>query len=239
MRQIVLDTETTGLRVEDGHRLIEIGCIEMINRRLTQRHFHFYVNPEREVEAGALAVHGITNHFLQDKPLFNTIARDFIDFIDGAELIIHNAPFDVSFLNHELMLTRQGYKSISDYCSVVDTLKMARQLHVGQRNSLDALCKRYAVDNSKRDLHGALMDAHLLAQVYLAMTGGQGDFFDALTDKADTVAQQAENAVATSLHQHKLHVIYADESEAADHDRYLEAMKKKGKCIWLDKETNC
>src|SRR5579862_5605163 len=170
MRQIVLDTETTGLRTEDGHRLIEIGCIEMVNRRLTQTMFHHYVNPEREVEAGALAVHGITNQFLQDKPIFSKIARDFVDFIQGAELIIHNAPFDLSFLNHELGLTQLGFKTITDYCNVIDTLMIARQLHVGQRNSLDALCKRYGIDNSKRDLHGALVDCHLLAQVYLAMT---------------------------------------------------------------------
>src|SRR5437868_1561540 len=158
MRQIILDTETTGLRVEDGHRIIEIACLEMVNRKLTGEHYHQFVNPLREVEAAAMAVHGITNAFLTDKPIFSEIAKDLMKFIDGAELIIHNAPFDVSFLNNELFLSGQNYKTIAEYCSVIDTLSMARKLHPGQRNSLDALCKRYGVDNSKRDLHGALID---------------------------------------------------------------------------------
>jgi DNA polymerase-3 subunit epsilon len=237
MRQIILDTETTGLRVEDGHRLIEIGCLEMVNRRLTQTTFHHYINPEREIEAGALAVHGISNQFLRDKPLFKSIAQAFVDFIQGAELIIHNAPFDLSFLNHELMLTQLGFKPISDYCSVVDTLVIARQLHVGQRNSLDALCKRYAVDNSKRDLHGALIDCHLLAQVYLAMTGGQGNFFDELSDKPASLSQQSDNTSNAPMQSYRLPVIRADESEEEAHTKYLETMKKKGKCLWLD-DTN-
>ena len=236
MRQIILDTETTGLRVEDGHRLIEIGCIEMINRKLTNRHFHHYVNPEREVEAGAMAVHGITNEFLLDKPTFNTIAHELIDFISGAELIIHNAPFDLSFLNNELMLTRQGFKAIADYCGIVDTLKIARQLHVGQRNSLDALCKRYAVDNSKRDVHGALLDAHLLAQVYLAMTGGQGSFFDVMVEKQATSARNTDDNSQLNGQKFNLTVLSADQDELNAHKTYLESMKKKGKCLWPEDE---
>src|SRR5688572_27459859 len=169
MRQIILDTETTGLRVEEGHRIIEVACVEMINRKLTGKHFHYYLNPEREVEVGALAVHGITNSFLQDKPFFKDILKELMGFILNTELIIHNAPFDLSFLNQELLLAQEEWKNITHHCRIIDTLPMARQLHVGQRNSLDALCKRYGVDNSKREWHGALLDAHLLAQVYLAM----------------------------------------------------------------------
>lgn len=231
MRQIVLDTETTGLRVEDGHRIIEFAGIEMINRRLTGKECHYYINPEREVESGALAVHGISNEFLKDKPVFLNIVDQLMDFISGAELIIHNAPFDVSFLNYELSLTRKGWKPISDYCSIVDTLQIARQLHVGQRNSLDALCKRYGVDNSKRELHGALLDTHLLAQVYLAMTGGQGSFFDGMTESENSTVIKKNESVA-ALQKHQLLVINADEDELAIHQRYLEGMKKKGKCLW-------
>ena len=234
MRQIVLDTETTGIQVEEGHRIIEIGCVEMINRKLTGNHFHKYINPGREVEAGALAVHGITNEFLKDKPVFSSIANDFMEFITGAELIIHNAPFDLSFLNNELNLLQLGWKMVTDYCPVVDTLRLARQLHVGQRNSLDALCKRYAIDNSKRDLHGALMDAHLLAQVYLAMTGGQGSFFDTLNE---TQAESTKNTdvVATSAAQkYNLLVLKANEEELTEHEKYLQQMKKQGKCLWTE-----
>ena len=233
-RQIVLDTETTGLRVEDGHRLIEIGCIELINRKLTQRTFHYYLNPQREVEAGAMAVHGITNEFLTDKPLFHTLAAEFMEFISGAELIIHNAAFDLSFLNHELALTRQGFKPLTDYCNVIDTLLMARKLHVGQRNSLDALCKRYSVDNTKRDLHGALLDANLLAQVYLAMTGGQGSFFDEVAESPSASIDNGESANVSTKQKHQLVVISATDEENVAHNEYLETMKKKGECLWLD-----
>lgn len=233
-RQVVLDTETTGLRVEDGHRLIEIGCIELINRKLTQRTFHHYINPQREVEAGAFAVHGISNEFLKDKPLFHTIAAEFMDFISGAELIIHNAAFDLSFLNNELALIQQGFKPVTDYCNVIDTLLIARQLHVGQRNSLDALCKRYSVDNTKRDLHGALLDASLLAQVYLAMTGGQGSFFDEVAENPVEASAKAERARISTKQKHQLVVISATDEETAEHAEYLEKMKKKGKCLWLD-----
>ena len=233
-RQIVLDTETTGLRVEDGHRLIEIGCIELINRKLTQRTFHYYLNPQREVEAGAMAVHGITNEFLTDKPLFHTLAAEFMEFISGAELIIHNAAFDLSFLIHELALTRQGFKPLTDYCNVIDTLLMARKLHVGQRNSLDALCKRYSVDNTKRDLHGALLDANLLAQVYLAMTGGQGSFFDEVAESPSASIDNGESANVSTKQKHQLVVISATDEENVAHNEYLETMKKKGECLWLD-----
>lgn len=231
-RQILLDTETTGIRVEEGHRVIEIGCIEMIDRKLTTNYFHQYINPEREIEAGALAVHGITNEFLRDKPLFSDIAKALMEFISGAELIIHNAPFDLSFLNNEFMLTRHGWKPVTDYCRVIDTLQIARQLHVGQRNNLDALCKRYGVDNSKRDLHGALLDAHLLAQVYLAMTGGQGNFFDTLSESRTTTAKTSETSMTTLKQKYNLLVLKASADELTEHANYLQLMQKQGKCLW-------
>lgn len=171
MRQIVLDTETTGLEPSQGHRIIEIGCVEIIDRKLTGRHYHQYIRPDREIDAEAMEVHGISNEFLADKPDFSQIADDFLRFVEGAELVIHNAPFDVGFIDAEL--GRLGRSSILDHCSVLDTLVLARQKHPGQRNSLDALCKRYGVDNSQRDLHGALLDSEILADVYLLMTGGQ------------------------------------------------------------------
>ncbi|OGT30228.1 MAG: DNA polymerase III subunit epsilon [Gammaproteobacteria bacterium RIFCSPHIGHO2_12_FULL_35_23] len=177
MRQIVLDTETTGLDPKLGHRIIEIGGVELIDRRLTGRHFHEYINPEREVEQEALAVHGITNEFLSNKPCFKEIVSHFINFISGAELIIHNAPFDIGFIDYELKLIKAEIKRVQQICQVFDTLVLARKTHPGQRNSLDALCKRYRIDNSQRELHGALLDAEILAQVYLAMTGGQASLF--------------------------------------------------------------
>lgn len=174
MRSVVLDTETTGMPVTDGHRIIEIGCVELMGRRLTGRHFHAYLQPDREIDEGAIAVHGITNDFVQDKPRFKEVADEFFEFIKGARLIIHNAAFDVGFINNEFALIKQqGRADISEHCSILDTLLMARERHPGQRNSLDALCKRYGVDNSGRDLHGALLDAEILADVYLTMTGGQ------------------------------------------------------------------
>lgn len=233
MRQIILDTETTGLRTEDGHRIIEVGCLEMVNRRLTGERFHIYLNPEREIDAGAVAVHGLTNEFLKDKPVFHDVAKELVEFITGAELIIHNAPFDVSFLNYELRLANQGWQTISDYCSITDTLLLARQMHVGQRNSLDALCKRYGVDNTKRDLHGALLDAHLLAQVYLAMTGGQGSLFGG--SQANNPAETAQNASTSSsaiLNQHDLIVVKANAEELEQHNQYLTSLLKRGKCMW-------
>ncbi|HSX91024.1 MAG TPA: DNA polymerase III subunit epsilon [Pseudomonas sp.] len=174
MRSVVLDTETTGMPVADGHRIIEIGCVELIGRRLTGRHFHVYLQPDREIDEGAIAVHGITNEFVQDKPRFKEIADEFFEFIKGAQLIIHNAAFDVGFINNEFALIKQNERAdLSEHCSILDTLLMARERHPGQRNNLDALCKRYGVDNSGRDLHGALLDAEILADVYLTMTGGQ------------------------------------------------------------------
>lgn len=173
MRQIVLDTETTGLETSQDHRIIEIGCVEIIDRRITENHWHYYVNPDREIDAGAFEVHGISNEFLKDKPLFHQIADDLIDYINGAELVIHNAPFDVGFLDHELSRLDNESCRVDQLCTVLDTLVMARQKHPGQKNSLDALCRRYEIDNSQRSLHGALLDARILADVYLVMTGGQ------------------------------------------------------------------
>ena len=173
MRQVVLDTETTGLDVADGHRVIEIGAVEIINRSVTDHYYHQYLNPEREIDAGAQEVHGISLEFLSDKPKFKDVHHDFLEFIGDSELIIHNAPFDVGFLNHELNCIKHKLNNIEDVCSVFDTLIYARKMHPGQRNSLDALCKRYEIDNSHRELHGALLDAQILADVYLAMTGGR------------------------------------------------------------------
>ncbi|WP_096085861.1 DNA polymerase III subunit epsilon [Agaribacterium haliotis] len=173
MRQVVLDTETTGLEPSAGHRIIEIGCVELFNRKLTGRHYHQYINPEREVDQGAMEVHGITNEFLLDKPVFRSVVDEFIEFVDGAELVIHNAPFDVGFINHEFKLLQRQQPVLESFCSILDTLKLARDKHPGQKNNLDALCKRYDIDNSQRDLHGALLDSEILADVYLAMTGGQ------------------------------------------------------------------
>jgi len=173
VRQIILDTETTGLEISQDHRIIEIGCVELIDRRITDNHWHHYINPDREIDAGAFEVHGISNESLKDKPRFRDVAQDFIDYIEGAELVIHNAPFDVGFLNHELSKLDGEASSIDSYCTVLDTLVMARQKHPGQKNNLDALCKRYEIDNSQRSLHGALLDARILADVYLIMTGGQ------------------------------------------------------------------
>ena len=173
MRQIVLDTETTGLETSLNHRIIEIGCVELIDRRITDNHWHHYINPDREIDAGAFEVHGISNDSLRDKPRFHEVAEEFIDYINGAELVIHNAPFDVGFLDHELGKLDQGSQSIGQFCTVLDTLVMARQKHPGQKNNLNALCRRYEINNSQRSLHGALLDARILADVYLVMTGGQ------------------------------------------------------------------
>src|SRR5271168_3508013 len=173
MRQVVLDTETTGLEVEQQHRIIEIGCVELVNRRLTGRSFHRYLNPERDIDEGALEVHGLSREKLAKEPRFADIRAEFLDFVRDAELIIHNAAFDVAFLDAELARLADGAPALSAVCRVLDTLALARQMHPGQRNSLDALCKRYSVDNSRRDYHGALLDARLLAEVYLTMTGGQ------------------------------------------------------------------
>lgn len=173
-RRVVLDTETTGMPVGDGHRIIEIGCVELDGRQLTGRHYHVYIQPDRTIDEGAIAVHGITDEYLKDKPRFKDIADEFFEFIQGAELVIHNAPFDIGFIENEFALQGQSERAnVSEYCTVLDTLVLARERHPGQRNNLDALCKRYGVDNSGRDLHGALLDAEILAEVYLSMTGGQ------------------------------------------------------------------
>ncbi len=233
MRQIILDTETTGLQFEQGHRIIEIGCLELINRKLTGKRYHQFINPEREIEAGAEAVHGITNQFLKDKPIFSTISEELMDFLSGAELIIHNAPFDVGFINHELSLLGKKWKPITHYCRIVDTLVIARKLHVGQRNSLDALCKRYGIDNSQRELHGALLDAHLLCQVYLAMTGGQSSLFEE-SQQTETVAKKSESILKTEVQVKNLFVQRASGEELELHEAILKKMREKGKCEWQE-----
>jgi DNA polymerase-3 subunit epsilon len=239
MRQVILDTETTGLNADQGHRIIEIGCVELVNRKLTGKHYHQYINPMRAVDEGALAVHGITDEFLRDKPAFNVIVQKFMEFVDGAELVIHNAAFDIGFINAELSLLRKPLGPITNNCRVVDTLLLARQMHVGQRNSLDALCKRYSIDNSQRELHGALLDAHLLARVYLAMTGGQATLFgEAETAEIATQQQQATTDVVMTLEPRNLCVLKATADEEAVHEEHLQKMLKKGKCLWLDTLTN-
>jgi len=234
MRQIVLDTETTGLDPAQGHRVIEVGCVELLNRKHTGRHLHVYLNPEREVEAGALAIHGLTNEFLADKPLFSAIVDTFLDFIKDAELIIHNAPFDIGFLNNELALLNKRNAQVTDYCSVLDTLAMARKKHPGQKNNLDALCKRYEVDNSQRELHGALKDAEILADVYLMMTGGQSTLglgYEAGNEAATGVA----SALKLEGDRPPLRVIRADAGELASHQKRLQQIQKASgdKCLWL------
>lgn len=227
MRQIILDTETTGLDPALGNRIIEIGAVEIVNRRPTGRHFHRYVNPERDSEEGALAVHGITREFLADKPKFREIAQEFLDYVSGAELVIHNASFDVAFLNHELRLVK--LKPVTTYCpSVIDTLKQARELHPGKRNSLDALCDRYQIDNTGRTLHGGLLDAQLLAEVYLAMTRGQESLLiDAAPEATIEVTQRASGNV-------NIIVLRATEQELAAHEMQLADIDKAsgGKCVW-------
>jgi DNA polymerase-3 subunit epsilon len=232
MRQVVLDTETTGLEVEQEHRIIEIGCVELFNRRLTGRSFHRYLNPERDIEEGAVQVHGLTRERLAKEPTFSHVHVEFLEFIRDAELIIHNAPFDVAFLNAELARIAFA-RSVSDLCRVLDTLALARQMHPGQRNSLDALCKRYSVDNSHREYHGALLDARILAEVYLAMTGGQGSL--TLSAESDTIRSRARQAApmraTTDL---RIVVINANEEETAAHDHILALLDKasSGKTVW-------
>jgi len=230
MRQIFLDTETTGLYPAQGHRIIEIAAVESFNRQLTQKHFHFYLNPEREIDAGAQEVHGLSLEFLQDKPKFNEIADEFLSFIEGAELVIHNAPFDIGFINSELGRIDKPLIE-TKVQGIIDTLKMAKEMRPGQRNSLDALCRHYGVDNSKRTLHGALLDAQLLAEVYMSMTRGQ----DSLIVE-DSVSQQIEVDV-TSLHEGTSEkVIAANQDELAAHELYLQDLQRDGGCIWLESE---
>jgi DNA polymerase-3 subunit epsilon len=226
MRQIFLDTETTGLYTAQGHRIIEIAAVERINRRPTNNHFHVYLNPEREIDTAAQEVHGITLEFLQDKPLFEAVVQDFIVFISDAELIIHNAPFDVGFLNSEL--GRIGLQPIETMCAkITDTLKMAKDSRPGQRNNLDALCKNFGIDNSKRTLHGALLDAELLAEVYMAMTRGQ----DSLMMDLGQTQQMATNQFVANK-ERVLKVIQASEAELEAHTEYVKNLEKAGAKIW-------
>lgn len=233
MRQIVLDTETTGLETSQDHRVIEIGCVELVNRRLTGRHYHQYINPLREVDDGAMEVHGISNEFLADKPLFADVAEQFLAFIEGAELVIHNAPFDVGFIDHEFRKL-DGFGKVMDYCTIVDTLVMARQRHPGQKNNLDALCKRYAVDNAQRDLHGALLDAEILADVYLMMTGGQVDLV--LGGQSHTTGDLGTQEIRRlPSDRPQLPVIKATAEEVAVHRDQLARIQQisDGQCVWL------
>jgi len=231
MRQVVLDTETTGLSTGDGHRIIEIGCIELVNRRITGRDFHRYINPERDIDEGAERVHGISRADLEHQPRFAEIADELLDFLAGAELVIHNAEFDVGFLEHELTLMGHPKPAIGEHATVLDTLGMARQMHPGQRNSLDALCKRYEIDASNRDLHGALIDADLLARVYLAMTGGQ----TALSLDASLESGNAATETSTVVARREgleLIVTTPSAEELAAHEAMLDTLEKGGACLW-------
>ncbi|MFO7306657.1 MAG: DNA polymerase III subunit epsilon [Gammaproteobacteria bacterium] len=238
MRQIVLDTETTGLEPEQGHRIIEIGCVELVNRRKTGRTFHRYLQPDREVDWGALQVHGITNDFLAQQPRFAEIADELIEFLKGAELIIHNAAFDVAFLDAELQRLAGPIRSVRELCTITDTLSLARQMHPGQRNSLDALCKRYGIDNSHRELHGALLDAQILCDVYLAMTGGQAALI--LGEESEVSLESTAEPVAASVRTvGPLRVVRATEEERRAHEHILSLIDKAsgGKTLWRRLET--
>lgn len=234
MRQIILDTETTGLEPAEGHRIIEIGCVEMVNRRLTGNNYHRYLQPDREIDSAAIEVHGITNEFLADKPRFSDIVHEFLAFVKGAELIIHNAAFDVGFLNHELSMVDPALGKIEDHCTILDTLLMARKMHPGQRNSLDALCKRYEIDNSHRELHGALLDAEILGDVYLAMTGGQTALIlSGEGEDSTTITGAAIHRISPD--RRRLKVIRASADELAAHESRLQSINKVsgGNCLWL------
>ncbi len=233
MRQIVLDTETTGLEPEQGHRIIEIGCVELLNRRPTGNNYHQYLQPDREIDERAREVHGIDPDFLADKPRFTDVARELTDYLRGAELIIHNAPFDTAFLNAELRRLGSEWGLIEGHCTVLDTLALARRLHPGQRNSLDALCKRYGIDNSQRTRHGALLDAEILADVYLAMTGGQAAL--SLEEDAEQPGRTAAATVrAVEGARGRLRVVRADAAECAAHERYMEVLDDAcgAPCVW-------
>jgi len=225
-RQIILDTETTGLDVTRKHKIIEIGCVELVDRKYTGNNFHHYLNPERKIDQGAINVHGISNEFLEDKPLFIDVKDDFLNFIKGAELIIHNAPFDVGFIEHEFNFINQKLK-LSEECKIFDTLLYARRLHPGQKNSLDALCKRYNVDNSSRDFHGALLDAKILGDVYLSMTGGQTSF-DLPQKEQNRQDKSKEELSGTFV------VIEADDEELREHQELCNKIDEisEGRCIW-------
>jgi len=237
MRQIVLDTETTGLSPKEGHRIIEIGCVELIDRRVTRNNFHCYLNPEREIDRGALNVHGLSNEFLNDKPLFKDVVDEFIEFVKGAELIIHNAAFDVGFINYELKRLRRSYGKIEQHCGVFDTLALARKMHPGQKNNLDALVRRYDVDHFERNLHGALLDSKILAYVYLAMTGGQETLF---TDSAasNQTSHSQNNEQTDDWERPKTPIIVADEKELSEHEKYLDMIAEKNgqPAVWSASE---
>jgi len=235
MRQIVLDTETTGLDPRQGHRVIEIGALEMIDRQLTGRQYHVYLNPERDIEQGALEVHGITEEFLRDKPRFAEIADDLLAFANGAELVIHNAPFDIGFIDNELLLAGHARASITEIATILDTLELARDLHPGQRNNLDALCKRYEVDNSSRSLHGALLDAEILADVFLAMTGGQVDL--GLSLESPAASLDDDDGHLHSGHP-VLFVLKASDDELVHHETRLNDIEKQsGHCLYREVQT--
>ncbi|MDO6693488.1 DNA polymerase III subunit epsilon [Aliiglaciecola sp. 3_MG-2023] len=234
MRQIVLDTETTGIDPKQGHRIIEIGCVELVNRKLTGNHFHVYINPERIVEAEAIEVHGITNEYLAHKPKFREISQGFVDFIRGAQLVIHNAPFDIGFMDHEFQLMNPVSPVKSrEICTVLDTLTLARELHPGQKNNLDALCKRYGIDNSHRELHGALLDSEILADVYLLMTGGQTDL-NLSGNKANENNNNSENTIQRlDANRKPFKVIQASADELEQHQARLQLVEdSSGSCIW-------
>lgn len=239
VRQIVLDTETTGMNSgsslpHEGHKIIEIGAVEVVNRRLTGNHFHAYLNPKQKIEKGAFAVHGIRDEFLLDKPLFADVANDFVSFIDGAELIIHNAAFDVGFLNHEFSLMKHPFR-VEKHCQVTDTLAIARRLFPGKRNNLDILCERFHIDNSKRTLHGALLDAELLAEVYLIMTGGQTVLSFAQEVNLSKEMSVEQLNVDPDHIKKALRIITANSKELALHEKMLDKIKKKsGHVLWLD-----
>ncbi|MFL9610017.1 DNA polymerase III subunit epsilon [Methylobacillus sp. Pita2] len=227
MRQIFLDTETTGLYHAQGHRIIEIAGVELVNRRLTNNHFHVYLNPDREIDQAAQEVHGITLEFLQDKPRFHDVVDDFLQFVSGADLIIHNAPFDIGFLNAELnRIERQNIEH--SVLEIIDTLKMAKEMRPGQRNNLDALCRHYGIDNSSRTLHGALLDAELLADVYMAMTRGQESLMIDMLDHGPIEGNEEIRLTRSK----PLLVLAASESEQAAHEEYLQALNKGGACVW-------
>jgi DNA polymerase-3 subunit epsilon len=230
MRKIILDTETTG--IGKGHRIIEIGCVEMVNRRMTNRSYHQYLQPDRQIDAGAARVHGITNAMLEGNPRFVDIVDEFMDFIRGAELVIHNAPFDVGFINYELqLLNNQNWQPLDTYCTILDSLVLAKKLHPSQKNNLDALCKRYYIDNSNRELHGALLDAEILAEVYLAMTGGQVS----LLSSSSSQQVEGENIVKLiSSNRAKLRLVVPSQDESELHQQFLSRIDKasKGKCLW-------
>lgn len=231
-RQIVVDTETTGLEVDQGHRIIEIGCIELKNRRPTPNHFHRYVNPDREIDAGATQVHGITNEKVANEPKFALLAQELWDYLQGAELLIHNAAFDIGFLNAGFADAGITQK-LQDVCTITDTVAMARKLHPGQKASLDALCKRYSVDNSNRDYHGALLDARLLADVYLAMTGGQSRLtLDA--EQADGALRASRFVELLGVSTQPLTMIAPNTEELAAHQAWIKKISEKGKCLWVE-----